>query len=168
MLIERPNPDQVVLQAAAYQLDGTVKTTLTSAVVRVYHVNSAGVEVEDLSPVAMIQVGTTNFWRYKWEPASLVVGQYFAEYTLVDPDGATFVGSEDVAIQDFSVQSDLLLVKADMELVRKVETGRWRIDRTLDQMIFYDDDNTTPLLTFDLKNIDSLPDHVNIFERDPA
>lgn len=168
MIVERPNPSQLVLQAAAYNLDGTIKTTLSSAVVRVYHVNSVGAEVEDLAATTMAQVGATNFWRYRWEPASLAVGQYFAEYTLVDSDGATFVGSEDVAIQDFATQTDLTGLMADVELVRKVETGRWKIDEVLNQMVFYDDDGVTPLLTFDLKNISGLPDHVNIFERDPV
>jgi hypothetical protein len=168
MIVERPNPTQLVLQAAAYHLDGTVKTVLTSANVRVYHVNAGGTEVDDLTSTTMVQVGSTNFWRYKWEPASLAVGQYFVEYTLVDPDGATFVGSEDVAIQDFASQTDLTGIKADVELIRKVETGRWRIDKTLDQMFFYDENGTDVILTFDLKNVDGLPDHVNIFERKPA
>lgn len=168
MIVERPDPSQLVLQAAAYNLDGTVKTSLASAVVRVYHVNGAGTEVEDLSPITMAQVGSTNFWRYRWTPASLPVGQYFAEYTLVDTDGATFVGSEDVSIQDFASQTDLSGIKADVELIRKVETGRWKIDEVTDQMTFYDDDGVTPLLVFDLKNIGGLPDHVNIFERDPV
>lgn len=167
MLVERPNPSQLVLQAAAYNLDGTIKTALSSAAVRVYHVNSVGSEVEDLSPVAMIQVGSTNFWRYKWEPVSLAVGQYFAEYTLVDSDGATFVGCEDVNIQDFAVQADLSETKADVELIRQIETGRWKIDEVTDQMTFYDDAGA-PLLVFNLKNISGLPDHVNIFERDPV
>jgi len=160
MIVLRPNPSQVVLQLAVQNLDGTPKQTLLSAKVRVYHLSGI-TEVQDLSTTNLTQVGTSNIWRYVWTPASLDVGQYFAEYSLEDIDGATFVDVEDIVIQDFALQ-------ADLELIKKVEKGRWKIDQTTDQMIFYDEDGLTPLLTFNLKDINGLPSHINIFERDPV
>lgn len=160
MLVDRPNPEQVVLFATASNVDGTPKTSLSSANVRVYHV-SAGSEVEDLASTPLVQVGSSNTWRYIWEPAFLSVGQYFAEYTLVDIDGASFVSVETITIQDFALQ-------VDVEKIRKIETGRWRIDQVTDRMYFYDDDDTTVLLEFDLKDINGLPSHINIFERNPV
>jgi len=160
MIVERPDPAQVVLQAYAQNLDGSPKTSLASASVRVYRVNAAGAEVEELASTALIQVGSTNAWRYLWEPASLAVSQYHAEFLLVDNDGLSFVDTEDMVVQDFALQ-------VDVALIREVETGRWKIDQVTDQMTFYDNTDT-PILTFDLKDIDGLPNHINIFERKPV
>ena len=157
MLIETVNPAQVVLQAQAQNLDGTPKTALTSATVRVYHL-SGGSEVVDLAVTPLVQVSGTSTWRYIWAPISLATGHYFAEYELIDTDSAVFVGTEDIDVRDIARQADLSFVK-------KIEKGRWRI--VGQHMVFYDEDNVTPLLTFDLKDINGLPSNVNIFERVP-
>jgi beta-xylosidase len=132
-------------------------------------------EVEDLATQDLTQVGSTNVWRYVWAPSVLPIGVYYATYTLVDDDGANFSDFETLVVMDVAegaeltvLQGDVSRVKADVELIRKIEAGRWRIDKTTDQMIFYDNDGTTPLLTFGLKGIDGLPNHINIFERDPV
>lgn len=158
MLIDTVNPAQVVLQVQAQNLDGTPKTDLASATVRVYHMNG-GTEVIDLGVTPLIQVGGTNTWRYVWTPVLLPVGHYFAEYTLVDLDGASFVAAEDIDIRDIARQ-------ADLAFVRQIEQGRWRIVN--EQMIFYEEDDTTPLLIFDLKDINGLPSNISIFERKPV
>jgi hypothetical protein len=157
MLIETVNPAQVVLQVQAQNLDGTPKTVLTSATVRVYHL-SGGSEVVDLAITSLVQVPGTSTWRHIWEPTFLTAGHYFAEYALTDFDSAVFIGTEDLDIRDIARQADLSFVK-------KIEKGRWRI--VGQHMIFYDEDNVTPLLTFDLKDINGLPSNVNIFERVP-
>lgn len=158
MIIETVNPAQLVLQVYAQNLDGTPKTALTTAFVRVYHLES-GIETEDLASTALVQIGSTNTWRYIWSPTSLGIGHYFAEYSLVDTDGAAFVMDEDIDIRDIARQTDLAFMK-------KIEKGRWRI--VGEQMIFYDDDNTTPIMRFNLKDINGLPSNVNIFERYPV
>ena len=55
---------------------------------------------------------------------------------------------------------------SDITNLLKVETGRWRIVNN--QMIVYDDDETTPLYTFDLKDSDGDPSSENVYERVPA
>jgi len=67
-----------------------------------------------------------------------------------------------------ALQASLTAAATDITLIRKVETGRWRIDDVTNTMIFYDNDNVTPLLTFALKDVSGLPSAVNIFERDPV
>jgi hypothetical protein len=158
MIIESLNPSQLVLQVSVENADGTKKTSLSSADVRVYHL-SGGAESEDLGSTAMAQVGSTNIWRYIWAPGSLAVDHYFAEYTLVDDDAATFVGVEDIDIRDLAVNTDLTKVL-------QIEQGRWKI--VSNQMIFYDDDDVTPLLTFDLKNSAGNPTTTDVVERTPA
>ncbi len=49
----------------------------------------------------------------------------------------------------------LTTLQADVTIIKKIETGRWKIVNN--QMIFYDDDGTTPLYTFNLKNADGDP-----------
>ena len=161
MILERPNPSQLVLQVLAQNVDGSPKTLLSSAAARVYHVNSAGSELVDLASVSLVQVGSTNTWRYRWVSPSLTVGQYFVEYTLIDTDGMQFIGTEDLAIQDYALQ-------ADVELFKKLAQGRWKVDEVTSTMTFYDDDGTTPILTFALKDINGLPASVNVFERVPV
>ena len=52
-----------------------------------------------------------------------------------------------------------------VELVRKIQTNRWKIENN--QLIIYDDDGETPLLRFDLKDRLGRPTEVNVFERVP-
>jgi len=158
MIVERPNPSQVTLQVTARNLDGTPKTSLSSAAVRVYHMNGA-TEVEDLSSTALVQVGSSSTWRYTWTPGSLDVGQYFAEYSLEDTDGAEFVDVEGIVIQDFALQVDVDFIKA-------VESGKWEILN--DQMIFYDTSGAE-ILRFNLFDINGLPTNgINMYKREPV
>lgn len=55
-----------------------------------------------------------------------------------------------------------------LDLIRKVESGKWKAVGT--QMIFYDDDGVTPLLTFDLKDENGNPIDASedVFERIPV
>jgi len=158
MLIDTVDPEKIVLQVYVQNLDGTPKTVLTSATVRVYKIE-AGSEVVLLAATPLVQVGSTNVWRYTWTPVSLPVGHYFAEYSLVDLADDHFVDVEDIDIRDIAVQADLVLI-------RKIERGRWRI--VDEEMIIYDEDALTPLLRFALKDIDGIPSNVNIFERIPV
>jgi hypothetical protein len=55
-----------------------------------------------------------------------------------------------------------------LEILRKIGTGRWKIDTTLKVMRFYDTDGTTVLYEFALKNSIGIPSTANMFERDPV
>ena len=56
-------------------------------------------------------------------------------------------------------------IEADVIILKKILTNRWKIENN--QMIFYDSDNTTPLYTFDLKDINGIATNRNVFERMP-
>ena len=60
----------------------------------------------------------------------------------------------------------LIDIQAETSFIKKIENNRWRILNN--QMIFYDDDNITPLLTFDLKDAGGQPTGNNPKERTPA
>jgi len=53
-----------------------------------------------------------------------------------------------------------------VELLRKIQTNRWKIENN--QLIIYDDDGETPLLVFDLKDKLGQPTEINVFERVPT
>ena len=159
MIVERPNPAQVILQAVTKNVDGTPKVSLNSAQVRVYHVNPAGSEVEDLALTTLVQIGTGNTWRYRWTPGALVVGHYFAEYLLEDTDGVSFVDTEDVVVQDFALQ-------VDVDFIKQVEAGKWEISNN--QMVFYDTLGVE-VLRFNLFDINGDPTNgVNMYKREPV
>lgn len=54
-------------------------------------------------------------------------------------------------------------IQTDIGVANKILSGRWKIVNN--QMIFYDDDGVTPLLTFDLYNSAGTPSMINVFER---
>jgi hypothetical protein len=169
----RLNPSNVPLQVVSLDQLGRPKTDVASATVRVYRVLDAGTEDELLATTPLAQVGTTNIWRYTWLPASLGEGVYHALYSLVDTNGYTTKQQESFSVRDIAKEetlegavTTLNAVAANVLLILKVETGRWRI--VDNQMIFYDTNGTTPLYTFDLKDINGMPSNVNIFERDPV
>jgi hypothetical protein len=88
---------EVTLQVYAKLQNGAKNLNIASGTVRVYHMVS-GSEVEDRTSVALTQVGSTNKWRYTWNPVSLAAGEYTAEYSLLDNDGLNFVGQEDITV----------------------------------------------------------------------
>lgn len=62
--------------------------------------------------------------------------------------------------------SEIESVKDDINIIKAIETGRWRM--VSNQIIFYDSDGTTPLYTFDLKDGDGNPTMENPLERVPV
>lgn len=120
MIIDTLNPGKVILQVLPQNLDGTPKEVLTSAKVRVYHVESS-LEVEDLSLQNLSKYSGTYSWRYIWEPVSLPIDHYFAEYTLVDEENVTAVFIEDIII----LERNPTVVEIDEELTENHGSGSW-------------------------------------------
>ena len=83
-----------------------------------------------------------------------MIAQAVQPYILAD---VTPFNGADIA----SIKTTVNLSKTAIDIIRKVETGRWKITGT--QMIFYDDGAVIPLLTFNLIN-----DGTNITERVPV
>lgn len=66
-------------------------------------------------------------------------------------------------ISEITVVDDYI---SSVETIRKIETKRWKI--VGNQMIFYDDDNSTPILTVDLKDSNGNATESNPKERMPT
>ena len=63
------------------------------------------------------------------------------------------------------LMAKLVLIGDDVSFVREIESGRWKIDKNNNQMIFYKSDNTTIIATFDLKDSDGTAAYKDVFER---
>lgn len=57
---------------------------------------------------------------------------------------------------------------SDLVTLRKIKTGRWKIDSGSNLLRFYDNDGTSVLYEFDLKDSAGLPAYATIFERVPV
>ena len=56
-------------------------------------------------------------------------------------------------------------IKIDQKMARYIHTGRWIVDDTSNQMIFYEDDNVTEIARYDLKDKSGSPSIESVFER---
>lgn len=171
MILIDLNQTEVTLQIFALNPDGSDKLDVSIASVRVYYL-TGGTETPVLASTPLVQVGATNVWRYTWNPATLPVREYVAEYSLADSAGTAITIGEDIVVRDMAaqttlsdVQSTLALVQADLEIVKQVETGRWKIIGN--QMLFYDDTDSV-ILTFNLFDDGGLPSMTTVFERVPV
>jgi len=52
--------------------------------------------------------------------------------------------------------------------IKKLGNNKCVVDHENNQMIIYDDDKVTPLITFDLKDYNGNATHENVYERDPV
>jgi hypothetical protein len=88
----------------------------------------------------------------------------------LDADVGDMQTAAQAALDLAAVQADIAAVSGvvtasalSVEIIRKVETGRWKM--VGNQMVFYEDDGSTPLLTFDLFDEAGLPAMDDVFER---
>jgi len=56
-------------------------------------------------------------------------------------------------------------VKIDQKMARYSQTGRWEVDKTEKQMIFYQDDNTTVIARYNLFDSAGNPSVTDVFDR---
>lgn len=123
MIIAKINTDEpIVLQVLPQELDGSPRTELSLAKVRVYHIAGGG-EVEDLTSIDLVHVPASNAWRYIWEPTSIEEGHYFAEYTITGTDEVTTVGIEDIIIGQLGTPT---VEEIDDKLTDEHGDGSWQ------------------------------------------
>ena len=121
MIIDYTDPSEVLLQISAQNPDGSPKSTLSLAKIRVYHINS-GSENVDLIQQDLSYVTVSKVWRYIWEPTSLTVGHYVIEYKLTDDDAITAYFLEDIVIQEQAPTVE----EIDAELTENHGDGNWQ------------------------------------------
>lgn len=157
------NQTELFLEAIALGTNGSLKSNVDTASVVVYMID-AGAKTEVLASTAMTNTG--SIWSYVWEPASLPVGEYIAEYTLEDDDGIVTTVAEGIAVRDIATQSLVTEIQGSVDTIKGIESGRWKIENN--QMLFYATDGVTPILTFNLFDADGNPTMTDLFERVPV
>lgn len=65
-----------------------------------------------------------------------------------------------------SVSADIASIKVDTTALFKIGTGRWKVQGT--QLIFYEQDDVTPFLVFNLLDDADLPSGIRVFQRVPT
>ena len=128
---------------------GSPKTGL-SGLITIWQITPAGAVTNPVIATAMTAEIGGGFYHY--DNAALSPSNDY----VATVDSQTLLGAEQYADCIATTQGDVAIIKA-------IETGRWKI--LSDQMIFYDTDGTTPLLTFDL-TVD--PDAKDYKERTPV
>ena len=56
-------------------------------------------------------------------------------------------------------------VSSDQRLTRLMTSGRWKIDKDSAQMIFYEEDNITEIMRFNLKDKEGDASYTEVFDR---
>lgn len=94
---------------------------------------------------------------------------YYYDFSAYSPDvnyAITVDGGISLSGNERYQFSHIESVKDDINIIKKIETGRWKM--VGNQIIFYDSDGTTPLYTFDLKDENGDPTMENPLERTPV
>jgi len=89
-----------------------------------------------------------------------------AHRTTVEPNIDTKISTRaaDVTVaKEITLSSHRALTESAIEFIKQIEGGRWKIINN--QMIFYKNDNTTVIATFNLFDISGNPAMANVFER---
>lgn len=133
---------------------GSPVTGLTSGSFGKKLYNPSGSEVSGLIAVTISELGSGNY-RAAFVPDE--VGQWY----LVVDHATHFPSGKAGTFQVFDEDFDTLGI--DLEFVRQIEGGRWRIINN--QMIFYEDDNVTEIARFNLFDQGGSPSSTDVFER---
>lgn len=110
--------------------------------------NTLGVETTSATNTGIYQIGSST-------------GLYGVELNLNNLFSGSIVWSIDGNSSVYATEE----IKIDQKMARYIHTGRWIIDESSKQMIFYEDDNTTEIVRYDLKDRDGNASIDEIFER---
>jgi len=136
---------------AFFSYDGAPKTGLNASLT-IYNI-SDGSAVTTGAAVTEVAGG---FYKYDFSAFTNT-----GNYAFVFDGGATQPAGERYAVTTSGQYGDI-------EFIKDIEGGRWKIDTVLNQMIFYKSDNSTTVATFDLKGSGETATTENVFERTRA
>jgi len=135
---------------------GTSKSGLSAPGYRIYDTSGDASGSRVTSNVGEIY---TNSGIYS---ASIHIADNFTGYVLWDTGESTPVfASEDV---DNTI-STLTMISSSVDFTKDMTAGRWELDDSLNQMIFYKDDNSTVVARFGMSGSDGTPTVSEVHER---
>jgi hypothetical protein len=135
---------------------GTSKAGVSTVGYKLY--NATGVQSGSRITSDVGEV-TSNSGIYS---ASVHLAEGFTGYVLWDTGESTPVfASEDID----NVINTLTLVSSSVDFTKDMTAGRWKLDTSLKQMIFYKDDNSTVVARFGMSGSDGSPTVSEVHER---
>lgn len=133
--------------------DGAPKTGMNDVIIDVYDLTNAN-PTPLINDASVSEIGG-GFYQYDHSAADASIHYGYIVYAPSLPIGQQYA-------KGFSS------VAGNIELIQKATLNRWKIDPTTKTFIIYDDDDTTPLKTFYLKDILGNLSITNYFERTPV
>ena len=130
-------------------------------------VNHQGIE---LTPVP--EVGSLYYFDYDYSSGIYIaifyengVPKASQAYSIRDTAQQLSQSGVDIIVGaiDTSLDAKLEELKANIEFIKHIEGGKWKI--VGNQMIFYKDDNGAEVARFDLFDINGKPATINVTER---
>jgi hypothetical protein len=119
--------------------------------------DSNGDEVTTWSETGVVELGYGNYG---------LMTSFSTEQSLYLEWRAVKAGATTLYLVDpITVVSN---ITSDLTTIKQIGIGRWKIDSNTNQMVLYDSDDTTPLVTFDLKDSDGNASSTIVYERTPA
>ena len=120
--------------------------------------NASNVRYSVFDTLGSIKVSATNSGVYELGTST---GIYGAELNLSTQFSGSILWSVINAPAVFASEE----VKIDQKFARYIHTGRWKIDKDENQMIFYQDDNITEIAKYELLDDSGSPSVTQLFER---
>ena len=90
-----------------------------------------------------------------------ITGIYGVELNLSPQFSGSIVWSVTSAPSVFATEE----VKIDQKMARYIHTGRWTVDSSTNQMVFFQDDNTTVIARYNLFDSSGSPSFTEVFDR---
>lgn len=143
---------------------------------------------ERYAPGWSLSIGNIAAIHSKLPSKSYLSGSADSDGGIDDTEAAVINAQTDTALSDYDAptrseltsdkneiitqvnanETKIDAIASNVTQIKKIEEGRWKIDTSLNQLIIYDDDDTTPLLTFDLKDANGSATSTSPYERTPA
>jgi len=110
--------------------------------------NTVGTEVSSSRNTGIYELGSST-------------GLYGVELDVATNFSGSIVWSSTSASSVFATEE----VKTDQKMSRIIHTGRWKVDSTTKQMVFFQEDNTTVIARYDLFDRNGNPSIDEVFDR---
>ena len=119
-------------------------------------------DVQVITSSSVSEIASTGTFKYLFDETVTSKTEFLLIMSngVVDKRGKIVLGGYPDDIQD-----KLVLIGNDVDFIKEIESGRWKIDKANNQMLFYKSDNTTLIATFALKNAEGNAAYTDIFER---
>ena len=120
-------------------------------------------DVKIVDGAAVSEIASTGTFKYLLD----IVVTEKTEFLLITSDGVTDKrGKLVLGGYPDELKDKLVLIGDDVAFIKEIEGGRWKIDTTLKQMIFYNEAGTVEIAKFQLYDGSHVPSYTNVIERE--